>query len=164
MKKFTVILMLFATLFAFNSCKSSSSSASAFSSSTSAASGLSSGQSCGSALKNLYTQYKADGKLDMTNTSNLLQLASLANSCKQIKDATKDSQYYKSFAQGVIAGSTQTVTTSTVDNVISTVSNLNFSDLLSGAASTASTISNAASTASSVSNTVSTLSSLLGSF
>lgn len=112
-----------------------------------------SGKNCGAALKGLYTQYKSDGKLDMKNTTNLVNIASLATSMSSIKGHTKDTDFYKQFAAGMVSGSSQTVTSFNVDNVVSSLSNINLSSLTS--TSTASSSTKSAAT--------SALSSLLGS-
>ena len=61
-----------------------------------------SGQASGAALRNLYTQYKTDGKIDMTNINNILNLAALSQCIGELKDAgTVDkSDYIKDFATG----------------------------------------------------------------
>ena len=56
------------------------------------------GQAAGVALKALYTQYKADGKLDMANLTNIMNLATLANNVKDLKGQTNKSAFYKDFA------------------------------------------------------------------
>ena len=106
-----------------------------------------SGQTTGMALKSLYTQYKADGKkLDLKNTKNLLSLASLATNISGLKGVTKDSAFYKDFATGMIAGSTNLVSTSTSDSVMSGLTNLagmDLSAIMGGTASSAATAESA---------------------
>lgn len=155
MKIKTIVSALLIAVLGLTSCGSSSTASS--SASATSTSGLSAGQSCGTALKNLFVQYQADGKLDLQNASNLLNIASLASSVTSIKNAEKNSSYYKSFAQGVITGSTQTVTRSNVDEVISTVSGLDLSALSSKTAQASSTASSIASTASSLTSLLSSL-------
>ena len=46
---------------------------------TAAPAATTNGQAAGAALKALYSQYKADGKLDMANLTNIMNLATLAN-------------------------------------------------------------------------------------
>ena len=60
------------------------------------------GQAAGAALKSLYTQYKADGKMDMSNLNNMLNLATLANNVKGLKGMTDKSTFYKEFAIGLV--------------------------------------------------------------
>ena len=52
------------------------------STSTEANTATSEGKQAGIALKALYTQYKADGKFDMTNLNNLMNLTTLSNNIK----------------------------------------------------------------------------------
>lgn len=135
MKKIMSIAMglfLAATLSSFSLSDLANSSQSTVSEATA------SGQACGKAIKGLYTQYKADGKLDMKNATNLLNIASLSASIAQIKDQEKDTDFYKEFATGVVTGSTQIVTTSNVDNVLSTLSGLDLSSLVSSSETTSS--------------------------
>jgi len=89
-----------------------------------------SGQATGSALKTLYTQYKADGKkLDIKNSKNLLTLATLAKSISGLKGATKGSAFYKEFASGMILGSNNLVTKNSSDNVMSSLTSIAGMDL-----------------------------------
>ena len=59
----------------------------------------SSGKNAGSALFGLYSQYKTDGKLDL---SNIINLATLASNCQGLKNTTADTG---SFLGGLISGS-----------------------------------------------------------
>ena len=68
------------------------------------------GQSAGKALRGLYTQYKADGKFDYSNINNIINTVSLVNSCQNLKTNIKDSDYWKSFAAGLVIGSESLVT------------------------------------------------------
>ena len=77
------------------------------------------GQTAGRALKALYSQYKADGKFDASNLSNIANTMLLIQSCKTLKTSMKDSDYWKSFAQGLILGSDNLVT-ETVSNTVTT--------------------------------------------
>lgn len=87
------------------------------------------GESCGKSIKALYTQYKEDGKLDFSNASNLINVASLANSISKIKDQDKDTDFYKEFAAGVVSGSMQTVSDSNVNDVISALSDIDLGSI-----------------------------------
>ena len=82
------------------------------------------GQAAGAALKSLYTQYKADGKLDMANLTNIMNLATLANNVKDLKGQTNKSAFYKDFATGLVAGSNNLVTSSNSNAVMSGLSKL----------------------------------------
>lgn len=86
-----------------------------------------SGQASGAALRNLYTQYKADGnKVDMTNISNILNLATLSQAVTELKDAGKvdKSDYVKEFATGLILGSNNLVNQNNSTPVVSNLTNL----------------------------------------
>lgn len=82
------------------------------------------GKTAGVALKSLYTQYKADGKLDMSNLNNLLNLTSLANSIKGLKGQSNKGTFYKEFAEGLILGSDNLVSSTNSTSVMSGLTNL----------------------------------------
>lgn len=85
-----------------------------------------SGQASGAALRNLYTQYKADGKVDMTNINNILNLAALSQCIGELKDAGKvdKSEYVKEFATGLILGSNNLVNQNNSTPVVGGLTNL----------------------------------------
>ena len=82
------------------------------------------GQAAGAALKSLYTQYKSDGKLDMANLSNIMNLATLANNVKDLKGQTNKTAFYKDFATGLVSGSGNLITSANSSSVMSGLSNL----------------------------------------
>lgn len=84
----------------------------------------SNGQAAGAALKALYTQYKADGKLDMTNLNNILNLTTLSNNIKGLKGMSNKSTFYKDFATGLIKGSDSLVNKSNSTSVMNGLTNL----------------------------------------
>ena len=84
----------------------------------------SNGQAAGAALKALYTQYKADGKLDMSNLTNIMNLATLANNVKDLKGQTSKTAFYKDFATGLVSGSNNLVTSSNSNAVMNGLTNL----------------------------------------
>lgn len=86
--------------------------------------GTTNGQAAGAALKALYGQYKADGKVDMSNLNNIINLATLANNIKQLKGQTDKSAFYKDFAAGLITGSNNLVTSKNSNSVMSGLTNL----------------------------------------
>ena len=91
---------------------------------------LTQGQNAGIALKSLYAQYKADGKtLDMGNLSNILSVASLAGSVKELKGA--DATYKKDYAKGLVLGSLNLVTEPQSTSVLSGLTSLADIDLTS---------------------------------
>lgn len=89
-----------------------------------AADPISNGQAAGAALKSLYTQYKADGKLDMTNLNNILNLTTLSNNIKELKGMSDKSKFYKDFATGLIKGSDSLVNKSNSTSVMNGLTNL----------------------------------------
>ena len=99
----------------------------------------SNGKAAGAALKSLYTQYKADGKMDMSNLTNLMNLATLANNVKDLKGQDNKSEFYKDFASGLILGSgsliTQTNSTAVMTGLTDLVSNVDLSGLTTAATS-----------------------------
>lgn len=84
----------------------------------------SNGQAAGAALKALYTQYKADGKIDLSNINNIMNLAALANNVKDLKGQTNKSAFYKDFAAGLVTGSNSLVTSSNSTAVMNGLSKL----------------------------------------
>lgn len=109
--------------------------------------GTTNGQAAGAALKALYGQYKADGKVDMSNLNNIINLATLANNIKQLKGLTDKSAFYKEFAAGLITGSNNLVTSKNSTSVMSGLTNLVNNVDLSGLTSKAASASSAASAA-----------------
>lgn len=96
------------------------------------------GQAAGAALKSLYTQYKADGKLDMSNLTNILNLTTLASNVKGLKGQSDKTTFYKDFAAGLISGSnnlvSQTNSTAVMSGLTSLVNNVDLSALTEKAA------------------------------
>lgn len=82
------------------------------------------GQAAGAALKALYSQYKTDGKLDMGNLTNIMNLAALANNVKDLKGQTNKSAFYKDFATGLVSGSGSLVSSANSNNVMNGLTNL----------------------------------------
>lgn len=82
------------------------------------------GQAAGAALKALYTQYKADGKLDMGNLTNLMNLTTLATNVQGLKGQSNKSAFYMDFAKGLVMGSNNLVTESNSSSVMSGLTNL----------------------------------------
>jgi hypothetical protein len=82
------------------------------------------GQAAGVALKALYGQYKADGKLDMSNLTNLMNLAALATSVENLKGQTDKTTFYKDFVKGLITGSNNLVNENNSTSIMSGLQNL----------------------------------------
>jgi hypothetical protein len=92
---------------------------------TSAVTGSSAeGQAAGRALNALYTQYKADGKYDYTNLTNIMNTMILLQNCQNLKTQVKNSDYWKSFAAGLVLGSNNMVTESISNTVTNSLSNI----------------------------------------
>lgn len=83
-----------------------------------------SGQASGAALKSLYSQYKTDGQIDVTNLNNIIMLAQLSNGIQGLKDVDDKSEFYNQFAEGLILGSDRLVTKNTAGTVTSTLQSL----------------------------------------
>jgi hypothetical protein len=83
-----------------------------------------SGQASGAALKSLYSQYKNDGQIDVTNLNNIVMLSQLANGIQGLKDVDDKSAFYTDFAAGLILGSDNLVTKQTANPITSTLQSL----------------------------------------
>jgi hypothetical protein len=103
MKTFGITAMIMTALF-FASCGSVTNV------STSNQSASNAGINCGKVLASLYSQYKATGKLDMTNSTNFMNVVSLATYYKTLKAHANDASYKTSFAAGMVTGSNGTIT------------------------------------------------------
>lgn len=79
------------------------------------------GQQSGVALKALYSQYKADGKLDLSNLSNVANIMNVAAQAQKIKNAEKGSVDYKDFSKGLVEGSTNLISGIDADKVVDTL-------------------------------------------
>ena len=76
------------------------------------------GQQSGVALKALYTQYKADGKLDFSNLNNLLNIVNLSAQVQKITKAEQGTFDYSEFGKGLVAGSVNLVNDLNKDQVV----------------------------------------------
>ena len=110
------------------------------------------GKSAGVALKALYTQYKADGKLDMSNLTNIANVATLASNVQGLKGQTDKTEFYKDFVSGLILGSNNLVnednSSLVMNGLTSLVENVDLSGVQSTASEVAATASGAAASAS----------------
>lgn len=98
----------------------------------------SNGIAAGKALLSLYTQYKADGKLDLGNANNISNLVSLASNIKGLASDPNT----KNFLSGLISGSKNLVTNSNSGSVLKTltsIAGLDLSSLGTAAATSAAT-------------------------
>ena len=111
------------------------------------------GNSAGSALLGLYSQYKTDGKLDLSNINNIINLATLASNCQGLKSSQADTG---SFLGGLISGSKKLVNQnngSLVMEGLKKVASANLSSLTNAASTYA---ANAASKAAGAADTAAT--------
>ena len=115
------------------------------------------GKAAGVALRALFTQYKADGKFDMGNLNNLLNLTSLANDIQGLKGQTNKGAFYKDFASGLVMGSNNLVTeqntTSVMDGLTNLVNNVDLSGLTQKAEETQATVAEKVASATTKANT-----------
>ena len=101
------------------------------------------GKAAGIALKDLFAQYKADGKLKVTNKKNVKNITILATNLKGLKGQSSKSTFYKEFAAGLILGSENLVNDNNVNDVmkpLTTISNMDVSPLTSKGELTADSI------------------------
>ena len=135
---------------------------------TAASSASDAGQGAGSALLNLYTQYKADGnKFDYQNMQNILNTVSLIANCEGLKSNYKDKTYLKDFGKGMIASSLGLVTQDNVDSVTNSLVDMvkeseTVQKVKTQTQSTAATAAQYANTASQYAGALSTLLSAFG--
>ncbi len=110
------------------------------------------GKTAGVALRSLYTQYKADGKFDMSNLNNVLNLTSLVTNIQGLKGQTDKTSFYKDFASGLIIGSenlvTESNTTSVMNGLTNLVNNVDLSGLTEKVETTSATVAEKAASAS----------------
>lgn len=67
------------------------------------------GSQSGVALKALYDQYKADGKLDLSNLSNVANILNVSAQVQKLTQADKATVSYTDFSKGLIEGSVNLV-------------------------------------------------------
>lgn len=108
-------------------------SCSAFTSTATNSAYYTAGQNVGSALRTLLVQYKQNGKIDFSNASTLLTLASLASNYQTVKGNLTNKDFYKDFANGIIKGSTEIVNNNNVDNIISLLGGSDWSSVTNSA-------------------------------
>ena len=85
------------------------------------------GEAAGAALAKLYSQFKKDGKLDMTNPANITNMLTLASNIKDLAK-TKD---VTSFVNGLVSGSKNMVNDSNVSSVLPALKSISKLDLKS---------------------------------
>ena len=85
----------------------------------------------GAALAGIYTQYKTDGKLDLTNLTTIINIASVLNDLKGIKGATTNALQSADFVNGLISGSKNLVNQANSASIVSGLTTLAGLDLSS---------------------------------
>jgi len=111
MKK-SIVISLFSMVIFFTSC-SLVSNTSINTTATSA------GASCGKILAKLYTQYKASGNIDITNTTTLTNVIELSKYYKALKSHQNDAAYKAAFAAGLVTGSNGIISLTVVNKILS---------------------------------------------
>ena len=101
------------------------------------------GAAAGKALLALYTQYKSNGSLDLTNPTNIVNMVTLANNIKGLKSNISTTNFVK----GLISGSGKLVNSSNSSTVLSSLTKLSGLDLSSLQTSAKTAASNAAKSA-----------------
>lgn len=154
--KFRAIAVLATALLLATSCGvlgslGSSATSNAASGLASVLTGTQSGTNAGSALLGLFSQYKKDNNsVDLSNVNNILQLASLINNVKGLKDNSSSTSYLADYAAGLITGSQNLVnknnSTDVIGNLVN-LSGLNLNSITKAASSLATSASTAATTA-----------------
>ena len=89
------------------------------------ANATSSGNTTGSALTALLAQYLKDGKLDASNLSNLINIATIASSIQTLKGKISNSAL-ADFASGLVTGSNNQISntnSSTITNILAQLAN-----------------------------------------
>ncbi|MBR5034488.1 MAG: hypothetical protein IKX71_04200 [Bacteroidales bacterium] len=83
----------------------------------------SAGTTTGSALTQLLAQYLKDGSLDFTNLSNLINLATVANSIQNLKGKLTNSKL-ADFASGLVTGSNNQISDTNSSTITTILANL----------------------------------------
>ena len=86
--------------------------------------GTLSGKAAGAALRSLYVQYKKDGKLDMANLNNIVNITTLATNIQGLKGKSDKMAFYKDFAAGLILGSENLVNEKNSSSVMTGLQNI----------------------------------------
>ena len=75
------------------------------------------GQAAGALLKRISKQYKADGKIDLTNLDNVINLTALGNVTMNLKGQDDNSEYFKDFTTGLALNSKRLISPNNVLNI-----------------------------------------------
>ena len=136
MKTFKLIALVAAALLLAAPCKASSTETSQDLGQVVSALTSTNGTSAGSALLGLYSQFKADKKLDLSNPTNITNLLTLYQNIKGLSGNSNTA----SFLSGLISGSKNLVNagnSASVLGALASVSNLDLSSLANQAATAA---------------------------
>lgn len=85
--------------------------------------GLQMGKYAGAAIDQLYSQYKIDKKIDMTNFQNLASILNLTGAARDLKNNRSDKTYRSNFAMGLVMGSMY-ITENTSETVTDKISDI----------------------------------------
>ncbi len=118
MKKINV-LFLFAAILSMLSCNTVSDIAG------SGTAANATGASCGKLMSDMYSDYKADGKVNLLETGTISNLVELGTYYKLVKANENDAAYKKAFAAGLVTGSNNIITAENSMNVVESLLNMN---------------------------------------
>ena len=105
-----------------------------------------SGQACGTAVLGLYNSYHNNGKVDLTNTTDLSNALALATCYTQLKENKDNESFRKAFANGLILSSAGLITSANATSFMNTLlgtsalSNINTEKVTQTAATAAAVI------------------------
>lgn len=100
------------------------------------------GLAAGKALLALYTQYKADGKMDLSNTTNINNIVSLVSNIQGLTGKSTSANTSTDFLSSLISGSKNLVTEANSNSVLSalgSIANLDTSAIAKSVATSAAT-------------------------
>jgi len=124
---------------------------------TAATTTTSEAENVGSSIKSLYTSYKANESLDLTDLSTLVSMKTIVEGAQNYKTNSTDADYYQSFVSGIIGGSDNLVNSDNVTSVLSSLEDVSET-------TTTAVDEEVTATASSLENSVSSIKSLLSIF
>jgi len=116
MKRFSIIMMCFATL-GFVSCGSLGSTSVDSAAKTA-------GRNTANAIITLYNSYRNTGTVSLSNPTDLTAALMLATGYTNMRTNKDNSEYKKAFAAGMVSAGSGLITTANVDRVINTMNSL----------------------------------------
>lgn len=90
------------------------------------------GQAAGALLKKFYKLYKDDGKIDLANFDNVVQLTALGNVIQGLKGQDDNSDYFNDFTSGLVPGSKKLINTAIAPNItriLRSLANIDFTTI-----------------------------------